>query len=170
MAKHLVIGVDPGAKGAIAMVHVDDDWKCTVLGYFYNVTTAEELKAAADYQRKLMGWHDETRCYIEHVHAMPKQGVASMFSFGHNAGMWDGLMWSMGVTCSYIEPQAWQKIIAPMAGSTTKERSIRFAQLAFPGIKELEPEGRRKPHDGLADALCIGYYGAGILKRESKGK
>lgn len=169
----IVVGIDPGAKGAIAVVSIDAESKvnslfaCPVPS---DVVGWKHLKASFYLLPSLCCEESApfVSVYIEKVHSMPKQGVASMFSFGRSFGMWEGFFFGLGVdSVLYVEPQRWQKLIAPMAGMTTKEKSVRFAQLAFPTIDLVRPRCT-KPHDGLADALCIAYYGAKKERAEHK--
>lgn len=158
MSGKVTIGVDPGAKGGIAVLETATDKSLMVLLAAPAPRDTMEIRALGE---KLSLYFSEYRCraYIEHVHAMPRQGVSSMFSFGRSVGMWEGFLGAWGIRCEYVAPQTWQKLTAPMAGLTTKDRSIRFASVAFPNTP-LVPKGARKPSDGIADALCIAYYGA----------
>jgi crossover junction endodeoxyribonuclease RuvC len=57
----------------------------------------------------------------------------------------------------YVRPQAWKKKV--LAGtSKDKEAAIAFVRARFPGAPLTLPRCRT-PHDGMADAVCIGYYG-----------
>lgn len=158
MSGKVTIGVDPGAKGGIAVLETAADKSLMVL---LAAQSPRDAMGFRELGEKLCFYFSEYRCkaYIEHVHAMPRQGVSSMFSFGRSVGMWEGFFGAWGIRCEYVAPQTWQKLTTPMAGLTTKDRSIRFAAAAFPNTP-LVPKGARKPSDGIADALCIAYYGA----------
>lgn len=164
MPRQVTIGIDPGAKGGVAVIE-------TAPGGALRVLLAEPAPRDADALHRLgdrlapLFERGEVKAYVEYVHAMPRQGVVSMFSFGRSYGLWEGFFGAWGIECEKVTPQTWQKMTAPMAGSTTKERSIRFASLAFPDVP-LIPKGARKPSDGIADAICIAYYGAKIRKAE----
>ncbi|MCC8056415.1 hypothetical protein [Cloacibacillus sp.] len=154
----IVIGIDPGAKGGIAVLETAADGSLIVMAAEAAPTCAFELHMFGNRMGFFFREH-ECHAFLERVHAMLKQGVSSMFTFGRSVGMWEGFLGCWGIKCDYVEPQVWQKITAPMAGLTTKDRSIRFASVAFPDTP-LVPKGGRKPSDGIADALCIAYYGA----------
>lgn len=46
---------------------------------------------------------------IEKVGAMPKQGVNSMFSFGHSAGVAEGVARALGLSVVMISPADWKR-------------------------------------------------------------
>ena len=96
----LYIGIDPGQTGAIAAIdsrmeiEMLEDWP------------GDEIGAA-----KLV-WElecNQARVALEHVHAMPKQGVTSMFKFGTNYGIWKGILAAVGIPFVSVRPQQWQK-------------------------------------------------------------
>lgn len=93
---------------------------------------------------------------VEKVHSMPGQGVASTFKFGVGYGQLLGLMSGIYLPIELVTPQAWKKVT--LAGtSKNKDAAIEFCRLRYPSVK-LIPPGCRKPHDGIADALCILHY------------
>jgi len=60
----------------------------------------------------------------------------------------------------FIKPQTWQAFIRKESDAvfpTSKETSIHFARKHL-GERQLIPRGCKKPHDGIADAFCLGYY------------
>jgi hypothetical protein len=91
--------------------------------------------------------------FIEKVHSMPKQGVASSFNFGMGFGLWQGVVVGLNLPMEMVTPQRWQKeMLAGMQGG--KEASIIRAQELFP-----DAELHLKKHHGRADALLIAEYG-----------
>lgn len=158
-----VIGIDPGAKGGVGVVKISQGHEISAL-YGRTFPSLDQMPSFINMLdcNFLSDTAPAIYCFIEKVHAMPKQGVSSMFSFGRSFGFWEGCMATKAIRINYVEPKTWQKLTAPMAGSTTKEKSIRFAEVAFPNIN-LVQKGCRKPSDGVADALCIAYYGAKVL-------
>lgn len=77
------IGIDPGVSGAMA---IRDDLGI-YLFKFDEEKYIEALKRAPA----------NTICCLEHVHSMPKQGVASSFNFGMNFGWIQGALQALGV-------------------------------------------------------------------------
>lgn len=94
---------------------------------------------------------------IEQVHAMPKQGVTSMFTFGEGYGKLLGVIECLGLPYIKVSPQTWKKVV--LAGTKKdKNAAIRYARGFYPDI-ELIPKGCRTAHNGIADAVCLASYG-----------
>ncbi|MFQ6105415.1 MAG: hypothetical protein ACE5OP_14165 [Candidatus Glassbacteria bacterium] len=56
--------------------------------------------------------------FMEQVHAMPKQGVVSMFSFGQGFGIWLGILACHRVPYELVAPQRWKReMLADIPGS-----------------------------------------------------
>ena len=101
--------------------------------------------------------------YVEKVHSMPKQGVASTFKFGMGYGVIIGICDALGLPYRLVTPQAWKKQV--LAGTTKdKDAAISFVRRAYPHVN-LTPGAKRKPHDGMADALCIAEFGRHLMAK-----
>jgi hypothetical protein len=74
-----VIGIDPGISGGIALIK-NGNAVVAKMGHTER-DTYEILQSYAEH---------EPFAYIESVHSMPKQGVASSFKFGVNYGLLKG--------------------------------------------------------------------------------
>ena len=145
---------DPGAKGGIAIQYNCD--KGTVVLPMPLSGKSVNLRSLMSYVKNA-----EVTVYIERVHSMPKQGVASTFKFGMNYGKIIGMCQAMGWRYHFVTPQKWKAYV--LAGTKRdKDAAITTAKQLFPDIN-LVPEGKRKEHDGIADALCILYYGMNML-------
>jgi len=105
--------------------------------------------------------HQGLYIYIEKVHAMPGQGVSSMFKFGKVYGEVLGAIKSENIPHTLITPQKWQKEI--FQGIETKlkpkEKALIAAKRLFPNESFLATPRSRKPHDGMVDALLLAEYG-----------
>ena len=105
-----ILGIDPGAGGAIAYFKSDD------VKYDINAITAykcpKEIIDMANLANQLSN-SEPQKCfaYIEQVHAMPHDGRSSLFKFGTNYGAWLGILCSLrhvdGVV--RVSPQKWMK-------------------------------------------------------------
>lgn len=142
------IGVDPGQSGAIAIL--DQNGECVLLEDYPGDEVAlsnlfAELPEGIIYHAA-----------IEKSGAMPKQGVASMFKFGMNYGIWLGILAAYGVSVKIVKPQEWQKgMLHKVDGKDTKARSLTTARRMFPD--QTEKLKFKKDHH-RADALLIAYY------------
>lgn len=99
---------------------------------------------------------------IEKVHAMPNQGVTSMFNFGMGYGALVALASVGQARVVLVPPQMWKKHV--LAGtSKDKEAAIQFCSQTYPSVNLILPRCR-KPHDGMADSICLAHYGAHYVK------
>lgn len=152
------IGIDPGAKGALVAI-----WHGKVL--FKSIFDKEEyIKIVSDCVEL-----DDTVAVVEKVHAMPSQGVTSMFSFGENFGWIQGLLDAYGIQFVLVPPQTWKKkygLIAPkgMDKKVIKQNSVERAKTLFPGVSLLASARCRVESDGLAEALLIADFCRGSFK------
>jgi crossover junction endodeoxyribonuclease RuvC len=152
-----VLGIDPGLSGGLALIRPE--------GFTTEATPMPVAGGEIDV-RGIYAWlqsmmfHAGGNCvaYVEKVGAMPKQGVSSTFKFGKGYGQVLGALAAMGIDTRLVTPQAWKKQV--LAGTAQdKDAAIAYCRMRWPGIELVQPRCR-KPHDGLADALCIAAYGA----------
>jgi hypothetical protein len=104
--------------------------------YAYNMPQTE--KDIADLIKDL-GQHSR-HCWIENVHAFPKQAVPN-FKLGRNFGTCLGALAALNISHELVRPRDWQKIV----GVTPKKRTeskTKFknqikgiAQRLFPTVK-----------------------------------
>jgi len=146
------IGIDPGISGAIAildnelrLVAVYDMPVMAGTGKRQQVNGAELARIIKSYLLV------DFTAYVERVSAMPKQGVASMFSFGTSYGIVLGVLAALQIPAVLVTPQSWKK----KAGLTGKDKdhTRTLAQQLYPGA-----ELGRKKDIGRADALCIARF------------
>lgn len=142
------VGIDPGAKGAFAML---DTGTVDVLPL-----DMEEFTAA---MRRLDPKH--TRVVLEHVSAMPGQGVVSMFTFGAGWGRIMGVLDALRIPYELVRPQKWKKTFSV---TSDKNSSIEVAKRLYPGIDLRRSERSRKDDDGLAEALLMAEYARRTLR------
>jgi len=153
-----IIGVDPGATGAFALLDLDSldliiiDMPTTKLKRgTRNVNQVDAAQLV-----KLLAPHisEGDVAVIEKVHSMPGQGVVSTFSFGRAAGIIEGVLAALGVPFSLVPPATWTKKMRLFGG---KDGSRARAQELFPDQAHLFA---RKKDDGRADATLIACYAA----------
>jgi crossover junction endodeoxyribonuclease RuvC len=150
----LTIGIDPGLRGGLAMIHGE---KAEALP----MPVKDREVDARELSRILHRWREDkggdgVRVAIERVHAMPKQGVTSMFNFGCGYGMIRGVCAALRLPVCLVLPRAWKTDL--LTGLPhDKDGAITYCTRRWPGVS-LVPFRCRKPHDGLADALCIAAW------------
>ena len=100
---------------------------------------------------------------IEKVHAMPKQGVTSMFTFGYGYGGLRMALIAAGFPFQEVQPRAWQKHFGITAKKPSeskqqfKDRLRAKCQQLFPRLVDLWGLGITKQRM-VCDALLIAEY------------
>ena len=144
------IGIDPGASGAVALLTTDGE--ALVEDY------PGDAVAAADLIRQWRAVHKIELACLESVHAMPKQGVSSMFKLGQNFGSWQGILAALGIPHVLVRPQAWQAgVLSKGDGPDTKTQSLAAARRRWPDL-----ELTRKKDHGRADALHLAAHARSV--------
>ncbi|NCD17884.1 MAG: hypothetical protein EOL91_11375 [Actinobacteria bacterium] len=136
----MIIGIDPGVSGGIALL----DHKSFQEAIKYDPANEQEVVD------KIRGYRVYIKkAYLEAVHSMPGQGVASTFKFGMNYGWWQGVLVSFRIPFERVSPVRWQ---TEMRCRTKGDKNVtkRLAQELFPNIKVTH---------AIADALLIAEYG-----------
>lgn len=159
----IYLGIDPGLDGALAIL--DDrraDGACRVEDTpTLTVVSPRGRKREYDlaaFTRVLapFAWRpSHVRAVIEHVHAMPDQGVRSMFTMGYGVGVWHALLAAFGIRYETVTPQRWKRALMDGMGRE-KDASRLVAMRLFPAVAA--QLARTKDH-GRADALLIAEYG-----------
>jgi crossover junction endodeoxyribonuclease RuvC len=139
------IGIDPGKSGAVALIQQDGeivaDWPGDAAGAADLLTTWR-----LEFQIVLVA--------LERVHAMPGQGVKSMFTFGQNFGQWEGILAALSLPHLQPSPQDWQRgLVKASDGPDSKARALTVARRLFPDVDL----SRKKDH-GRADALLLAWW------------
>ena len=140
----IYIGIDPGKSGAMAIIF--DGMDETILTPFDEREYAHLLRELNSQIAKAC---------LEHVGAMPGQGVTSMFNFGQNFGYIKGLLEAFQTPYELVRPQKWKKEFG-ITGD--KNSSIDVCKRLFPGVSLRRTERCRKDDDGMAEALLMAEY------------
>jgi hypothetical protein len=95
---------------------------------------------------------------LEGVGGIMGQSASASFNFGRGVGTIYGAAIALEVGVEEIRPQVWQAIAhrgLPKA-MPPKDRSRAAVERLFPAFNTI-PERCRVPHEGVVDALLIGY-------------
>lgn len=149
----LFVGIDPGLTGGIGIIDTDNN---TAVAYRY--TPDKLIEVLQTLVNK-----DNAHFTVEQVHAMPKQGVSSTFTFGTGYGMILGILRANGIIPQDAEPSVWKRKLRVTAD---KQTSIHRAMKLFPNTSLLPTPRCRVPSDGLAEALLIAEYGRLTYKQK----
>lgn len=146
----LVIGVDPGKTGALALldsygelIAVND---MPLLGKHVSATLL------VDIMRDYMFNQDDVVCVIENVSSSPQMGVTSAFSFGRSKGVVEAAAAALGMRLVYVTPAKWK---ADMRLNKDKGVARNAAIQRWPRFSQ---HFKRVKDDGRAEAALIGLW------------
>jgi len=95
----------------------------------------------------------------------PLFGTLGNFSNGYSYGVIRTVVRLSGVRHTEVNPRTWQKeLFKDMRGleMSTKAASIEYCRRTFPEQSLLPTPRCKKPHDGMADSICIAVYAARV--------
>jgi crossover junction endodeoxyribonuclease RuvC len=148
----VIVGVDPGLTGALALVTRDGELVDVVdmpvmRGCVYGALICEALN----------GWTrscgDLSHAVVEQQQAMPKQGVSSSFRTGMNYGVILGAFGAMRLPVEHVTAAKWKRDLGLGA---SKDASRARAVELWP---EHADRFKRVKDDGRAEAALIGLWG-----------
>ena len=149
----MILGIDPGRTGAAVLISQD---------------RRLDLIRFMKYNRKqIAGWFAtqgvlSPKTYLENVHAMEHDGVASAHKFGRNTGFLEGCLTMLDIDAIYVDPKTWQYAFGlggkhgPPGCTRSQEKTARKnahkrkAQEIFPNLDVTLD---------LCDALLLAEYG-----------
>ena len=141
----IIIGIDPGAKGGVAIYNEDKDkmilHKCP--------ETPKEMAAIINTAKVK---DKNVFCVIEKVHAFPTDARSSAFKFGCNFGKWLGILGAYDIPTLEVTPQAWMKPLQPLSKVKT-ERKNQLKQIAI----NLFPENKITLSTSDAALMVVWY-------------
>ncbi len=154
------IGIDPGLDGAAAILPdgiLIDTPTLTVQGKGKSKKREYNVQAMAVALRPYHTGPGSIQIAwgaVEKVHAMPGQGVTSMFSMGVGVGLWRGILAGLLIPYEHPTPQRWQKMMLDGMGKGKDASRLRAIEL-FPHLAD---QLSLKKHHGRADALLLAEY------------
>ena len=147
----IYVGIDPGKNGGLAILNGEE-----VQTFRYDRNTYRCVLS------DLRG--EKAVCCLEHVSAMPGQGVTSMFHFGEGFGWLQGTLEAYDIPYELVRPQKWKK---EFSCTSDKNTSIEVCKRLFPNVNLKATDRCKKDHDGMAEALLIAEYGRRHYNGES---
>lgn len=150
-----IIGIDPGLSGGVAVIDASTKeaqaWPMPTHPDTGTVDERALWNILIEYPRK------ETAVWVEKAQAAPRQGVVSMFNYGVGFGIVLATTRLLYGDVRLVRPTVWKKTLG-LSGQPGKESTILFVEQRYPDVNLVRPRCR-KPHDGMADAICIAHYG-----------
>ena len=158
----IIFGIDPGVSGAVSILR-----NKSVLDVFEMPTMIDGKKNKKQVNgsgltniivntidlRNTEFKKDEVVIVVEHVNAMPGQGVTSMFNFGQSFGVIKGICAALKLPIYFVRPTKWKKHFNLI--KTNKDASRTKVIEVYPNISS---KLSRKKDSNKADAILIARY------------
>ena len=154
----LIIGIDPGISGSICFL---DNGKILDVIEMPIMTDGKKNKKQVngsqvynEITKRIKQFEkNQIRVVIEHVSAMPGQGVTSMFNFGQSFGILKGICTAMQLPMYFVRPAKWKKYFNLL--NSEKDASRTRAIEIFPYFSS---QLSRKKDSNKADAILIASF------------
>ena len=154
----LIIGIDPGISGSICFFQdgtIKDVVEMpTMIEGKKNKKQVNGSQIYNEISEKIKNMDKKNiKVVIEHVTAMPGQGVTSMFNFGQSFGILKGICSAMQLSIYFVRPAKWKKYFNLI--NSEKDASRTRAIEIFPYYSS---HLSRKKDSNKADAILIASY------------
>ena len=151
----VIVGADPGFSGGLAAItpthtgiHILDAIAAPVrtlpTGKVYEPVVAME-------------WLEKVApgiIVLERAHAMPKQGVSAVFSYGRSFGALEAVALLQGCRVTWVSPAKWKRALRLPAD---KGAAMDLASVTY-GERALRDYWPRKKDNGVAEAALIALW------------
>jgi hypothetical protein len=147
----VILGIDPGASGALAWLTNDG----STLRHIEDMPVIDGTTSASLLAHiiRSMSPTERLTAVVEHVGSMPGQGVASTFKFGASWGIVLGVLAALDVPYELVRPNVWKRA---MALGKDKGASRALACRMWPESAHLFA---RVKDDGRAEAALLARWG-----------
>ena len=162
----LIIGIDPGVSGSICFFQdgvIKDVLEMpTMIEGKKNKKQVNGSQIFNEISDKIKNIDKKNiKVVIEHVTAMPGQGVTSMFNFGQSFGILKGICGAMQLPVYFIRPAKWKKYFNLI--NSEKDASRTRAIEIFPYYSS---HLSKKKDSNKADAILIASFFYETYKEE----
>ncbi len=152
----IIFGIDPGVSGAISVLE-----NKKIIEIFDMPTMIDGKKnkrqingsEVTNIIKKRLNDGKEVIVVVEHVNAMPGQGVTSMFNFGQSFGIIKGICSALSLPIYFVRPTKWKKHFNLI--KTNKDASRTKVIQTYPQISS---QLSKKKDSNKADAILIARY------------
>ena len=153
-----IIGIDPGISGALCFMEhgkiIDVIDMPSMADGKKNKKQVNGSQVFNEISRHIKDKNpNDVKVIIEHVSAMPGQGVTSMFNFGQSFGVIKGICSALSIPIYFVRPTKWKKHFNLI--KTNKDASRTKVIEAYPDIAS---KLHRKKDSNRADAILIALY------------
>ena len=152
----IIFGIDPGVSGAISVLEnkkvIEVFDMPTMIDGKKNKRQVNGAQVTNIIKEKLDS-DKEILVVVEHVNAMPGQGVTSMFNFGQSFGVIKGISSALSLPIYFVRPTKWKKHFNLI--KTNKDASRTKVIEVYP---EISNQLSRKKDSNKADAILIARF------------
>lgn len=165
----LILGIDPGVKGAFAMLSRDGG--IVKVWQMPNTGSKIDFRGVHEFFRDMADWVEESSKTILVSSEKPfafmpdkkAQGTVAMLNYGIGFGVVLGSAMQLGCAIQQHSPKTWQAKMfkGTDARCKPKEKAYQAAKMIWHDIDEhamVFPRAKR-PHDGIIDACLIAEFG-----------
>lgn len=164
------IGIDPGVHGFASVIDSDGKFieAFPILKDVKNVDIVEVSQRLF----QLSKYEDNCHVIIENIHAIFGSSAKGTFNFGFIAGVIEGVISTIGLSYTKINPKIWQKEMfkgikavtkASSTGKTqvidTKKMSFTASHRLFPTVDLRRTKKCKNEDDNFSDSLLMAEYG-----------
>ena len=165
----IIFGIDPGVSGAICVLEggegriIEVYEMPTMIDGKKNKRQVNGAEVTNIFKKELINENNRiessenyekiAKVVVEHVTAMPGQGVTSMFNFGQSFGVIKGICAALKLPIYFVRPTKWKKHFNLI--KTNKDASRTKVIEAYPNISS---KLSRKKDSNKADAILIALY------------
>ena len=154
----IIFGIDPGVSGAISVLEnkkvIEVFDMPTMIDGKKNKKQVNGAQVTNIIKERLDSEKEkEIAVVVEHVNAMPGQGVTSMFNFGQSFGVIKGICAALSLPIYFVRPTKWKKYFNLI--KTNKDASRTKVIEVYP---EISSKLSRKKDSNKADAILIARY------------
>ena len=162
----IIIGIDPGISGSICFfqdgVILDVLEMPTMIEGKKNKKQVNGSQIFNEISERIKNIDKKNiKIVVEHVTAMPGQGVTSMFNFGQSFGVIKGICSAMQIPIYFVRPAKWKKYFNLI--NSNKDASRARAIEIFPYYSS---HLSRKKDSNKADAILIASFFFETYKEE----
>ena len=151
-----IFGIDPGVSGAICVLKQGKILEVyempTMIDGKKNKRQVNGAEVTNIFEKEINN-EDSAKVVVEHVTAMPGQGVTSMFNFGQSFGVLKGICSAMQLPMYFVRPAKWKKYFNLI--NSEKDASRTKAIQIFPYISS---QLSKKKDANKADAILLASF------------
>lgn len=151
----MILGIDVGATGCLVVLDEENHYSYVDHLHMPTIKVASKTRVNAAAIAAWLNQFEIRHAYIELVNGMPTRtgapiGVASAFSFGHSAGIIEGVVHGALIPFETVTPAKWKRNAGLL--SRNKDASRSKAVQLYPSVRDLDLKAKGQ---ALADAIFI---------------